>query len=90
MEQTEIRWEVPVVIPSYEPDEKLPALLKELKAVGFRNIVLVDDGSGGEYGHFFQEAENLYGCHVLHHAVNQGKGRALKTAFNYCLGTFGK
>ena len=89
MEQTEIRWEVPVVIPSYEPDEKLPALLKELKAVGFRNIVLVDDGSGGEYGHFFQEAENLYGCHVLHHAVNQGKGRALKTAFNYCLGTFG-
>ena len=23
-----------------------------------------------------------------HHAVNQGKGRALKTAFNYCLGEF--
>ena len=28
------------------------------------------------------------GCAVLRHAVNQGKGRALKTAFNYCLNTW--
>ena len=88
MDQTKLRWEVPIVIPSYEPDEKLPALLKDLKAAGFQNIVLVNDGSGEAYSRFFKEAESLYGCHVLHHAVNQGKGRALKTAFNYCLGKY--
>lgn len=88
MEQGKIRWEIPVVIPSYEPDEKLPGLLKELKTAGFKNIVLVDDGSGEGYRHFFTDARETYGCRVLHHAVNQGKGRALKTAFNYCLGEF--
>ena len=88
MEQKEIRWKLPVVIPSYEPDEKLPKLLKELKTAGFENIVLVDDGSGEGYAHFFADARETYGCQVLHHAVNQGKGRALKTAFNYCLQEF--
>ena len=85
MKENERRWEVPIIIPSYEPDEKLPALLQKLKATGFRNIVLVDDGSGEAYAHFFKEAEEKFGCVVLHHAVNQGKGRALKTAFHYCL-----
>lgn len=90
MEQNEMRWEVPIIIPSYEPDEKLPGLLKKLKETGFQNIVLVDDGSGEGYAGFFKEAEEKYDCRVLHHAVNQGKGRALKTAFNYCLREFGE
>lgn len=85
MEENKIRWEVPVIIPSYEPDEKLPGLLKQLRERGFKNIVIVDDGSGEAYACFFKDAEEIYGCVVLHHAVNQGKGRALKTAFNYCL-----
>ncbi len=88
MEQKETRWEVPIIIPSYEPDEKLPDLLKKLRETGFLNIVLVDDGSGEEYAGIFREAETEYGCIVLHHAVNQGKGRALKTAFNFCLREF--
>ena len=88
MEQKETRREVPIIIPSYEPDEKLPDLLKKLRETGFRNIVLVDDGSGEKYAGIFTEAETTYGCVVLHHAVNQGKGRALKTAFNFCLREF--
>ena len=88
MEENKIRWEVPIIIPSYEPDEKLIHLLKQLRDTGFKNIVVVNDGSGEPYTHFFKEAETVYGCSVLHHAVNQGKGRALKTAFNYCLGAF--
>ena len=89
MEQDKARWEIPVIIPSYEPDEKLPGLLKKLKEAGFQNIVLVDDGSGEDYASFFEQAESCYDCRVLRHAVNQGKGRALKTAFNYCLQEFG-
>lgn len=88
MEKDKARWELPIIIPSYEPDEKLPGLLKELKGAGFQNIVLVDDGSGEAYAHLFKEAEESFGCRVLHHAINQGKGRALKTAFNYCLQEF--
>ena len=88
MEQNKLRWEVPIIIPSYEPDEKLPGLLRNLRDTGFQNIILVNDGSGEAYAHFFEEAKEVYGCVVLHHAVNQGKGRALKTAFNYCLREF--
>lgn len=88
MEQEKVRWEVPVVIPSYEPDEKLMGLLRELRETGFENLVLVDDGSGQEYEPFFRRAREEFGARVLSHAVNQGKGRALKTAFNYCLKEF--
>ena len=79
------RLEIPIIIPSFEPDEKLLKLLQQLRDAGIVNIIVVDDGSGMQYTHFFDEAENKYGCQVLHHAVNQGKGRALKTAFDYCL-----
>lgn len=80
--------QIPLIIPSLEPDEKLPRLLAQLKAAGIENIVLVDDGSGPAYAHFFESAQVEYGCVILRHAVNLGKGRALKTAFNYCLNTW--
>ena len=88
MEQDKARWEIPLIIPSYEPDDKLLKLLGQLRESGFQNIVLVDDGSGEDYACFFARAERDYGCRVLRHAVNQGKGRALKTAFNFCLQEF--
>lgn len=80
--------EIPVIIPSYEPDEKLLQLLADLRDSGFSNIVVVDDGSGKEYQHFFEQAEKAYGCRVMHHAINMGKGRALKTAFDFVLQSF--
>ena len=80
--------QIPLIIPSLEPDEKLPRLLEQLHAAGIQNIVLVDDGSGPAYAHFFEDAQQRWGCPVLRHAVNLGKGRALKTAFNYCLNTW--
>ncbi len=80
--------EIPLIIPSLEPDEKLLRLLEQLHAAGIQNIVLVDDGSGPEYAHYFDEAKTRWGCTVLRHAVNLGKGRALKTAFNHCLNTW--
>lgn len=79
---------IPVVIPAYEPDEKLPALLQKLREAGLENIVVVDDGSGEAYARFFSAAKEEYGCHVLRHEENRGKGRALKTAFAYCLQEF--
>lgn len=81
---------IPVIIPAYEPDEKLIALIQKLRENHIENIVLVDDGSGEAYQDIFREAEECFGSRVLRHAVNLGKGRALKTGFNFCLLNFGE
>ncbi|MCM1124017.1 MAG: bifunctional glycosyltransferase family 2/GtrA family protein [Eubacterium sp.] len=83
-------YDIPVIIPAYEPDDKLITLLKALKQAGIQHVVVVDDGSGGQYAPLFAQAEEIDNCTVLYHAVNLGKGRALKTAFNHCLRVFGQ
>ena len=67
-----------VLIPAYHPDRRLCALVRELSRRGFRRIVVVDDGSGHVSDDVFRtlREENL--CTVLSHAVNTGKGAALK------------
>ena len=76
-----------VIIPTYEPSSEFIKLIESFKRFEITNIVIVDDGSGGVYREIFDQAESL-GCIVLRHAVNLGKGRALKTAFNYVLNEF--
>lgn len=85
MSNQELNKRVPIIIPSYEPDEKLITLVQALGDAGFSQIIVVDDGSEDKvYQELFAKAQEL-GCTVLHHAVNLGKGRALKTAFNHCI-----
>ena len=73
-----------VVIPSLDPDERLPEVIRGVQKLGFTDILLVDDGSAPENQHYFEEGAAM-GCAVLHHGVNKGKGRALKTAFSWFL-----
>lgn len=74
---------VVVLIPSYKPDEGLITLLQQLCAQKrYDSIVVVDDGGGETYRSYFDRAKIMDGVHVVHHAVNLGKGRALKTGFN--------
>ena len=82
---------IPVIIPSYQPDEKLSVLVQRLADADVSPVVVVDDGSvGDEYQQIFSKIEERRdsGLIVLHHAVNMGKGRALKTAFNFCLNEY--
>lgn len=74
---------VSVVLPSYDPGERLLEVVAGLIAAGFGDIIIIDDGSRGECRRFFSEAEKQPECTVLHHDVNHGKGRALKTGFEY-------
>ena len=74
-----------VLIPSLEPDEKLPKYVKELAAGGFGQILVVDDGSGAQYQPIFEEIASWERCTVLHHPVNRGKGAALRTGFEHIL-----
>lgn len=76
---------VPVIIPSYEPDNRLLGLLSDLMKMEMTPIILVNDGSGDAYNYFFEEAKEKYGVILLEHKVNRGKGAALKTAFRYCI-----
>lgn len=69
-----------VLIPAYNPDEKLLALLPKLKE-RFSRIVLVDDGSTVGKEIFPQAAPFVE--KILVHEHNRGKGAALKTGFAY-------
>ena len=75
---------IAVVIPAYKPDKALMGFSQELLTKGFGEIIVVDDGSGKEYSDVFTQVKNA-GCLLLEHDVNKGKGRALKTAFEYIL-----
>lgn len=74
---------VVVLIPAYKPDDRLTELVKELREKNLR-VLLVDDGGGATYRRIFEDCRAL-GAQVAVHAVNQGKGRALKTGINAAL-----
>ncbi len=59
--------DVAILIPAYEPDEKLDRFLSDL-AADFPHVVVVDDGS----------SRPVPGA-AVRHAVNRGKGAAIRT-----------
>jgi len=76
--------DITIIIPSLNPDEKMMKTLDGILEKGFHKIVVVDDGSDAAHKKPFEYAAEK-GCTVLVHGVNKGKGRALKTAFEYCM-----
>ena len=76
---------ISILIPAFNPDNKLIILVRNLINAGFTNISIVDDGSSEECKPIFNQLGLLKQCRILVHAKNMGKGRALKTGFNYFL-----
>lgn len=76
---------VTVVLPSLDPDGKLPEVVDCLVSAGFTDILLVNDGSAPDKLCWFERAAEHDAVTVLTHEYNRGKGRALKTAFEYIL-----
>lgn len=72
-----------VLVPAYEPDERLVDLVRSLAGHSLRALV-VDDGSGAAYDEVFRRAADE-GAVVVHHAQNLGKGHALRTGFGWVL-----
>ena len=71
-----------VVVPVYNEEGGLPALLAELIPAchaGAWDLVLVDDGSKDNSLALLQQAGSEPGVTVLRHKVNRGYGGALKT-----------
>ena len=77
---------VPIVIPSYEPDDRFITLLRDFDAKEMGPVIIVNDGSSEQYDPIFKEAESIItrlGGKLISYRPNRGKGRALKTAFSY-------
>jgi glycosyltransferase involved in cell wall biosynthesis len=74
-----------VLIPAWQPEEQFALLATALAGQGFGAVLLVNDGCDARYERVFERLALLPRVHVLKHAVNLGKGRALKTGMNYFL-----
>jgi putative flippase GtrA len=77
-----------LIIPAYQPDAALPALVDELLRAPYPFIIVVDDGSSADRRPIFEALAERPRVRVLTHAVNLGKGDALKTGFNEALVRF--
>lgn len=73
---------VAIIIPAYDPDERLLLLLEEITIrMNNTHLIIVNDGSKEEKHEIFHRAEKY--AVVLNHRKNYGKGRAIKTALAY-------
>ena len=70
-----------VIIPAYQPDEKLYHLVLALHEKSDYDLVVVDDGSDRDRRDLFASLEPF--AKILKHTQNLGKGAALKTALSY-------
>jgi glycosyltransferase involved in cell wall biosynthesis len=72
-----------LVIPIYQPNEKVLPFLSLFKSGDFDKLIIVDDGSGLNYQQRFDQIKDLGLFEVLSYPKNGGKGHALKTAFAF-------
>lgn len=76
---------VVVVIPAFNPLRSLIPFIERILELPVAEIVIIDDGSDEKYHPIFEQLYLLERCVVLVHEDNCGKGRALKTGFDYIL-----
>lgn len=67
-----------VIIPAYNPDEKLKILVSELKERSF-NVLVVDDGSCAACQPYFESLD----ASVISNPKNMGKGAAIKNGISH-------
>lgn len=72
-----------VIIPTYNPDSAFLSYVEELLVKKIQNIIIINDGSLASMQNIFDQVEQMPHCTVLTHSENFGKGRALKTAFQF-------
>ena len=74
-----------ILIPAYEPDQRLVELVTHLSdELPHARVLVIDDGSGARYHPQFAAAA-AQGARVVHHRTNRGKGAALRTGIAWLL-----
>jgi glycosyltransferase involved in cell wall biosynthesis len=74
-----------IVIPAYKPGQDLIGTVSALLDRNVPAILVIDDGSGPRFEDVFGQLAQWDRVHLVRHAVNLGKGAALKTGMNYAL-----
>ncbi len=74
-----------LLICCYQPKRGLISLIEECVKLGFKNIVVVDDGSRDDLKWIFQKLVTDFGVTLLTNDFNYGKGHALKKGFKHIL-----
>lgn len=69
-----------ILIPAYEPDDKLIHLVETLSKEDI-DIIIVDDGSGPNYKEIFTSCKKY--SKIISYETNEGKGHALKAGLKY-------
>lgn len=77
--------EIIVVIPALNPLQSLLLFTEQLRSAEIKKVLIINDGSDEKYKPIFEELKNQPHCLVLEHEWNAGKGRALKTGFDYIM-----
>ena len=72
-----------IVIPALNPLPTILQFVEKLRNLPIEKIIIVNDSSDNKYMDTFEKLHNLTDCMVLEHEKNLGKGRALKTGFDY-------
>ncbi|MBP5204278.1 glycosyltransferase family 2 protein [bacterium] len=67
-----------IVLPAYNEGKVIKKLIESIKKEGYRNIIVVDDGSTDNT---FSEAEST-GVVAISHLINRGKGAATQTGID--------
>ena len=70
-----------IVIAAYNEEHSLASVLKELAKAGYKNVVVVDDGSVDDTSRIAKQ----YTKNVIKHVINRGQGASLKTGIDYAL-----
>jgi len=70
-----------IVIAAYNEAHSIGHVLKDLTKAGYKNVVVLDDGSEDDTSRIAKQ----YTSHVLKHVVNRGQGASLKTGLDYAL-----
>lgn len=70
-----------IVVPAYNEARMIQGVLRQLKKAGFKNIVVVDDGSRDATGSLAKSE----GVFVVEHLINRGLGATLGTGIQAAL-----
>jgi glycosyltransferase involved in cell wall biosynthesis len=76
-----------VIMPVYNEEATIQEILKQVRAVGIVDeIIIVDDGSTDRTRELLKAEENQPGTIVIYQARNQGKGAAVRTGIDRAAG----
>lgn len=71
------------LIPAYQPTGVLLEVVDSVLQAGFARVLVVNDGSKTECAPLFEAVRSRPGVTLLEHAVNRGKGAALRTGLEH-------